>query len=109
MGITTTPTYNALDCGGGKFISLQTKADVERETFRSPADAVEWERTLKESAGMIEYFCLEVDDFDLERTRANLKADGRETVEISGNLLTSDPDGILVQIVDAKIRFLHEE
>jgi catechol 2,3-dioxygenase-like lactoylglutathione lyase family enzyme len=109
LGITTTPTYNALDCGGGTFISLQTQADVERETFRSSADAVDWARTLKESAGMIEHFCLEVDDFDLERTRASLVAEGREAIEVSGNLLTSDPDGILVQIVDSKIRFLHEE
>ncbi|MBJ20841.1 MAG: hypothetical protein GY910_26600 [bacterium] len=109
LGITTTPTYNALDCGGGAFISLQTKADIDLETFRTSPDAVEWARTPNESPGMIEHFCLEVDDFDLERTSAELAAAGHETVEISDNLLTADPDGILVQIVDSGIRFLHEE
>ncbi len=109
LGITTTPTYNALDCGGGTFISLQTKADIDLESFRTSPDAVEWARTPNESAGMIEHFCLEVDDFDLEKTSAELAAAGHETVEISGNLLTADPDGILVQVVDSGIRFLHEE
>jgi catechol 2,3-dioxygenase-like lactoylglutathione lyase family enzyme len=108
LGITTTPTYNALDCGGGAFISLQTKADIDRESFRTSAEAVEWARTVNESPGMIEHFCLELDDFDLEATRESLKAEGREAIEIAGNLLTADPDGILVQIVDSKIRFLHE-
>ena len=109
LSMKPTPTYNALDCGNGTFISLQTKADIDREPFRTSPDAVEWARTPNESAGMIEHFCLEVDGFDLEKTRAALKAAGHETVEVSGNLLTSDPDGILVQVVDADLRFLHEE
>lgn len=108
LGITTTPTYNALDCGGGTFISLQTKADIERESFRTSPSAVEWARTPHESAGMIEHFCLEIDDFDLEKTREELAAAGHETVEISDNLLTADPDGVLVQVVDSGTRFLHE-
>ena len=108
LGIISTPTYNALDCGGGTFISLQTKADIDRETFRTAPEAVEWARTPDESAGMIEHFCLELDDFDLEKTRADLAEAGHETVEISENLLTADPDGILLQIVDSGTRFLHE-
>jgi catechol 2,3-dioxygenase-like lactoylglutathione lyase family enzyme len=108
LGITTTPTYNALDCGGGTFISLQTQADIEREAFRTSPDAVEWARTPNESAGMIEHFCLEVDDFDLERMKAELSDAGYETVEISGNLLTADPDGVLVQVVDSSTKFIHE-
>lgn len=109
LGIITTPTYNALDCGGGTFLSLQTKADIDLEAFRTSPEAVEWARTPNESAGMIEHFCLEVDDFDLEKTKASLSAAGHETVEISDNLLTADPDGILVQVVDSGTRFLHEE
>ena len=108
LGITTTPTYNALDCGGGTFISLQTQADIELETFRTSPEAVEWARTPNESAGMIEHFCLEVDDLDLEGMKAELSEAGHETVEISGNLLTSDPDGVLVQVVDSGTKFIHE-
>ena len=108
LGLTVTPTYNALDCGGGTFISLQTKADIDLESFRTSPGAVEWARTPLESAGMIEHFCLEVDDFDLEKTREELAAAGHETVEISDNLLTADPDGILVQVVDSGTQFLHE-
>jgi catechol 2,3-dioxygenase-like lactoylglutathione lyase family enzyme len=109
LGLIKTPTYNALDCGGGTFISLQTQADIDLETFRTSPDAVEWARTPSEPAGTIEHFCLEVDDFDLEQTRADLRAEGHETVEISGNLLTADPDGVLVQIVDSGLEFLHEQ
>ena len=109
LSMKSTPTYHALDCGNGTFISLQTKAGIALETFRTSPEAVEWARTPNESPGMIEHFCLEVDDFDLEKTRAALKAAGHETVEIAGNLFTSDPDGILVQVVDSDIRFLHED
>lgn len=109
LGIVTTPTYNALDCGGGTFISLQTKALIDLEEFRRDPAATEWARTPSESAGMIEHFCLEVDDFDLDATRAALEEGGHEAVEVHGNLLTSDPDGVLVQVVDSEMRFLHEE
>lgn len=109
LEMTPTPTYNALDCGGGTFISLQTKADIDQEAFRTSADAVEWARTPSESPGMIEHFCLEVDDFDLEATRAGLQEAGHETVEVYGNLLTADPDGVLVQIVDSDLVFTHEQ
>ena len=57
---------------------------------------------------MIEHFCLEVDDFDLAGMKAELAEAGHETVEVSGNLLTSDPDGVLVQVVDSETKFLHE-
>jgi catechol 2,3-dioxygenase-like lactoylglutathione lyase family enzyme len=108
LEMTSTPTYNALDCGGGTFISLQTKADIDKETFRTSAGAVEWARTPAEAPGMIEHFCLEVDDFDLDATRAGLQEAGHETVEVYGNLLTADPDGVLVQIVDSELVFTHE-
>ena len=103
-----TRTYHALDCGNGTFISLQTKTDIDQETFRVSPDAVEWARTPGESPGMIEHFCLEIDNFDLQKTVAALKAAGHETVVVGDNLLTSDPDGILVQVVDTKLRFPHE-
>ena len=109
LAITHTPTYHALDCGDGTFISLQTKRDIDLETFRTSPDAVEWARTPDESPGTIEHFCLEVEDFDLERTRDELLAAGHEAIEIAGNLLTADPDGILVQIVDADYTFYHED
>ena len=108
LGWIETPTYNALDCGGGTFISLQTKADIELEEFRTVPEAREWARTPNEPAGIIEHFCLEVDDFDLERMKADLIEAGHEAVEVHGNLLTADPDGVLVQIVDSEIEFLHE-
>lgn len=109
LGIVTTPTYNALDCGGGTFLSLQTKKDIDLEDFRTAPGAVEWARTPNEPAGILEHFCLEVDDFDLEKTSAELRDAGHEVIETYGNLLTSDPDGILVQVVDSETTFLHEE
>ena len=109
LEMTSTPTYNALDCGGGTFLSLQTKADIDLETFRTSPGAVEWARTPNETPGTLEHFCLEVDDFDLEATRAQLAAEGYETVEIAENLLTADPDGILVQVVDSDLVFYHEK
>ena len=66
-----------------------------------------WKAAL--SRGRFEHFCLVVDDFDLEATRAQLAAEGYETVEIAENLLTADPDGILVQIVDSDLVFYHEK
>lgn len=108
LGLTSTPTYNALDCGGGTFISLQTKADIDLESFRTAPEAVEWARTPNESSGMIEHFCLEVDGFDLEETKEALAAAGHETVIIADNLLTADPDGVLVQVVDSETVFYHE-
>lgn len=108
LGLTSTPTYNALDCGGGTFISLQTKADIDLESFRTAPEAVEWARTPNESSGMIEHFCLEVDGFDLEETKEALATAGHETVIIADNLLTADPDGVLVQVVDSETVFYHE-
>ena len=109
LEMTKAATYNALDTGGGTFISLQTKADIDREAFRTSQDAVEWARTPNEEPGMIEHFCLEVEGFDLEATREALRAEGHEAVEVYGNLLTADPDGILVQIIDSKLEFGHED
>jgi catechol 2,3-dioxygenase-like lactoylglutathione lyase family enzyme len=103
-----TATFHALDCGDGTFISLQTKADIDQETFRVSPDAVEWARTPEEAPGMIEHFCLEIDDFDLPKTVDALKAAGQEAVVVADNLLTSDPDGVLVQVVDTNLRFPHE-
>ena len=108
LAMKPTATYHALDCGNGTFISLQTKADIDQETFRVSPDAVEWARTPDATAGMIEHFCLEIDNFDLQKTREALKAAGHEAVVVGDNLLTSDPDGILVQVVDTKLRFPHE-
>lgn len=109
LGLVDTPTYHALDCGGGTFISLQTKADIALESFRTAPEAREWARTPNEPAGIIEHFCLEIDDFDKDRTKAELLAAGHEVVEIAENLLTADPDGVLVQVVDAELEFYHED
>ena len=108
LGLVDTPTYHALDTGDGTFISLQTQADIALESFRTAPEAREWARTPNEPPGQIEHFCLEVDDFDLEETRAALLEAGHEAVVISDNLLTADPDGVLVQIVDADTVFYHE-
>ena len=108
LAMKPTATFHALDCGDGTFISLQTKADIDQETFRVSPDAVEWARTPDESPGMIEHFCLEIDNFDLQQTVDALKAAGQEAVVVADNLLTSDPDGILVQVVDTQLRFPHE-
>ena len=108
LGLVETPTYNALDCGGGTFLSLQTKADIDLESFRTVPEAREWARTPNEPAGILEHFCLEVDDFDLEKTKDELLAEGHEAVVVYDNLLTADPDGILVQIVDSGTVFYHE-
>ena len=109
LAMKPTRTYHALDCGNGTFISLQTKADIDQETFRVSPDAVEWARTPDAAPGMIEHFCLEIDNFDLQKTLEALKAAGREVFVAGDNLLTSDPDGILVQVVDTKLRFSHED
>ena len=108
LGLVETPTYNALDCGGGTFMSLQTQADIALESFRTVPEAREWARTPNEPAGILEHFCLEVDDFDLEETKDELLAAGHEAVVVYDNLLTADPDGILVQIVDSGTVFYHE-
>lgn len=108
LTLTSTETYHALDCGGGTFISLQTRADVDREPFRTGPGSKLWARMSRQPPGMIEHFCLEVEDFDLEGTKARLEAEGREVIEVAENLLTADPDGILLQVVDADLRFRHE-
>jgi len=108
LSVKRTATYHALDLGGGRFMSLQTKADVDREVFRQAGAAAGWARTPSLPAGILEHFCIEVDTFDVQRTLAALKADGREGFVVGDNLFTSDPDGILVQVVDSKQRFAHE-
>ena len=108
LGLVDTPTYHALDTGEGTFISLQTKADIDLEAFRTAPEAREWARTPNEPPGIIEHFCLEVDGFDLEQTKAELLEEGHEAVVIADNLLTADPDGVLLQIVDSGTVFYHE-
>lgn len=108
LGLISTPTYHALDCGGGTFLSLQTKALIDLEDFRTAPEAREWAKTPNHPPGTLEHFCLEVDDLDLEATADGLRAEGHEVVEVHGNLLTADPDGILVQVVDSGTQFLHE-
>jgi catechol 2,3-dioxygenase-like lactoylglutathione lyase family enzyme len=103
-----TATYHALDLGDGRFMSLQTKADVDREVFRQAGSAVGWARTPSLPAGTLEHFCIKVDNVDLQRMLAALKEDGREGFVFGDNLFTSDPDGILVQVVDSTQRFAHE-
>ena len=108
LSMTKTPTYHALDCGNGTFMSLQTKADVDREKFRLSPPSVKWARTPNFPAGTLEHFCLEIDNFDIHKTREALRAASREAFIEADNLFTSDPDGILVQVVDSKQRFSHE-
>ena len=49
-----------------------------------------------------------MDGFDLEQTKAELLEEGHEAVVIADNLLTADPDGVLLQIVDSGTVFYHE-
>ena len=55
---------------------------IDLEAFRTAPEAVEWARTPNEPAGTLEHFCLEVDDFDIEATAAELRAAGHEVVEV---------------------------
>ena len=111
FGFTMTPsqTYHALDCAGGTFLSLQTKADVDREQFRLKPGSVTWARTPTYPNGTLEHFCVAIDNVDVPRTQEALKAAGHEAFIEGANLFTSDPDGILVQVVGGTQRFPHEQ
>lgn len=104
-----TKTYHALDCGNGTFVSLQTKADIDQEPFRSSKGSTNWARTTQAQPGVVEHVCLEVEGLQLDRLAAQLKDAGYESFVLGGNLFTSDPDGILLQVVDASFRFAHEQ
>ena len=109
LSLKPTKTYHVLDCGNGTFMSLQTKAEIDLEmSFRKSPSAGPSAQTPTMPSGILEHFCLEVDNFDSQRTLQVLKAAGFEGQMARGSLLTADPDGILLQIVDSKERFPHE-
>ena len=97
------PTMLPYDLGGGgmvPYMSVQTDKDVAREgrTQYSPR----WHGSLTTKPGTWEHIAFEVDGLDLDKTMAKLKAAGVEATSSGGFIWTHDPDGALLQIVDAK-------
>lgn len=74
----------ALDFTNGSFLSLIQTSDPKR-------------------LGRVDHFCIGIDNFDWEKDTAAIRAAGINPTEAEFNLLhITDPDGIGVQITDAK-------
>lgn len=90
------------DLGGGSmvpYMSVQNDKDVATEG-RKQYEA-EWHRSLTTKPGTWEHIAFEVDGLDVDRTLATLKAAGSGATFSGGFVWTHDPDGALIQIVDA--------
>jgi catechol 2,3-dioxygenase-like lactoylglutathione lyase family enzyme len=97
------PTMLPYDLGGGgmvPYMSVQTDKDVATEGRLQYTPR--WHASLSTKPGTWEHVAFEVDDLDLEGTLATLRASGVEAMESGGFIWTHDPDGALIQIVDAK-------
>ncbi len=99
------PTMLPYDLGGGSmvpYMSVQTDKDVATEgrTHLAPR----WHGSLYTKPGTWEHIALEVDNFDVDKTMATLEAAGVEATRTGNAIWTHDPDGALLQIVDAKSR-----
>jgi catechol 2,3-dioxygenase-like lactoylglutathione lyase family enzyme len=97
------PTMLPFDLGGGSmvpYLSVQTDKDVATEGRMQYEPR--WHASLTTKPGTWEHIAFEVDDLDVERTLATLKASGSEAALSGGFIWTHDPDGALIQIVDAK-------
>ena len=97
------PTMLPYDLGDGSmvpYLSVQTDKDVATEgrTQYSPR----WHGSLTTKPGTWEHIAFEVDDLDMDKTMATLNAAGVEATNSGGYIWTHDPDGALLQIVDAK-------
>jgi catechol 2,3-dioxygenase-like lactoylglutathione lyase family enzyme len=99
------PTMLPFDLGGRSmvpYMSVQTDKDVAREGRAQYSPR--WHGSLTTKPGTWEHVAFEVDDLDLDKTMAKLKAEGVEATNSGGFIWTHDPDGALLQIVDAKSR-----
>ena len=99
------PTMLPYDLGGGSmvpYMSIQNDKDVATEgrTQYSPR----WHGSLTTKPGVWEHIAFEVDNLDLDKTMATLQAAGMEATNSGGIIWTHDPDGALIQIVDANAR-----
>lgn len=97
------PTMLPYDLAGGgmvPYMSVQNDKDVATEGRKQYSPR--WHASLTTKPGTWEHIAFEVDDLDVERTLARLKAAGSEATLSGGFIWTHDPDGALIQIVDAK-------
>jgi len=97
------PTMLPFDLGGGSMIpymSIQTDKDVSTEGRLQYEPR--WHTSLTTKPGTWEHICFEVDGLDTERTLAALRAAGCDATLSNGFVWTHDPDGALIQIVDAQ-------
>jgi catechol 2,3-dioxygenase-like lactoylglutathione lyase family enzyme len=97
------PTMRPYDLGGGSmvpYMSLQEDKDVEKEGRLQYSP--KWHSSLATKPGVWEHIAFEVDNFDADKTMATLKAAGVEATKAGDYIWTMDPDGALIQIVDAK-------
>ena len=97
------PTMLPYDLGGGSmvpYMSIQTDKDVATEGRAQYSPR--WHGSLTTRPGTWEHIAFEVDDLDLDKTMAKLKAAGVEATNSGGFIWTHDPDGALLQIVDSK-------
>jgi hypothetical protein len=82
------------------YMSVQNDKDVATEG-RLQYER-EWHRSLTTKPGTWEHIAFEVDGLDVEGTVAALKAAKSDASVSGGFIWTHDPDGALIQIVDAK-------
>ena len=99
------PTMLPYDLGTGSmvpYMSIQTHKDVATEGRMQYTP--KWHGSLTTKPGTWEHVAFEVDNLDLDKTMATLKASGVEATNTSGIIWTHDPDGALIQIVGANTR-----
>jgi catechol 2,3-dioxygenase-like lactoylglutathione lyase family enzyme len=97
------PTLRPYDLGGGNmvpYMSLQVDKDVATEGRKQYSPR--WHASLSTKPGVWEHVAFEVDNLDLDRTMATLKAADVEATKSGDYIWTVDPDGALIQIMDAK-------
>ena len=97
------PTMLPYDLGDGSmvpYLSVQTDKDVATEGRLQYSPR--WHGSLTTKPGTWEHIAFEVDDLDMDKTMATLNAAGVEATQSGGYIWTHDPDGALLQIVDAK-------
>ncbi len=99
------PTMLPYDLAGGSmvpYMSVQNDKDVATEGRKQYSPR--WHGSLTTEPGTWEHVAFEVADLDLDKTMATPKAAGVEATNSGGFIWTHDPDGALLQIVDAKSR-----
>lgn len=97
------PTMLPYDLGGGTmvpYLSVQTDKDVATEGRAQYSPR--WHKSLTTRPGTWEHVAFEVDGLDVDATMERLQAAGVEATNSGGFIWTHDPDGALIQIVDAK-------